>query len=143
MVITLNMSSVTPVLKVVSSSDQAPIDCRIVRLRDEWLDGFKSAETRRGYRGDHAAWLTFCVAHGIDPLAARRVDVNRWARALEAAGAKPRSVARRLAAGRAGIATSSTRACGRRRHWNEFAVRKSTTIAASRLGSTVRSSGGC
>jgi integrase/recombinase XerD len=98
MVITLNMLSVSPVLKVVSSSDQAPIDGRIVRLRDEWLDGFKSQETRRGYRDDHAAWLTFCAEHDIDPLTARRVDVNRWARALEAAGAKPRSVARRLAA---------------------------------------------
>jgi len=92
------MSSVTPALKVVSGSDRAPVDARIARLRDEWLDGFKSAETRRGYRSDHAAWLTFCAEHGIDPVAARRVDVNRWARALEAAGAKPRSVARRLAA---------------------------------------------
>src|SRR5215472_18192377 len=95
MVIPLNMSFVTPVLKVVSGADQAPLDARIARLRDEWLDGFKSQETRRGYWGDHAAWLTYCAGHGIDPLAARRVDVNRWARALEAAGAKPRSVARR------------------------------------------------
>jgi integrase/recombinase XerD len=98
MVITLTMLSVTPVLKVVSDSPAAVIDPQIARLRDEWLDGFKSTETRRGYRGDLAAWLAFCDDHGVDPLRARRVDANRWARALEAAGAKPRSVARRLAA---------------------------------------------
>jgi hypothetical protein len=68
------MSSVTPVLKVVVGSNRAPIDAR---PRDEWLYGFKSAETRRGYWGHHAAWLTFCAEHGIDPLASRRVDVNR------------------------------------------------------------------
>jgi len=46
----------------------------------------------------HTAWLIFRAEHGIGPLAARRVGANRWARAPEAARAKPRSVARRLAA---------------------------------------------
>jgi hypothetical protein len=74
-----------------------------------WLDGFKSEETRRGYRGDHAAWLTYCAGHGIDPLAARRVDIDRWARALEAAGAKRRSASWRIASRRAsGPITSSS-----------------------------------
>jgi integrase len=119
MVITLNMLSVTPVLKVFTGTGQALIDARIAQLRDEWLDGFKSAETRRGYRGDHAAWLRYCAEHRIDPLAARRVDVNRWARTLEAGGAKPAASPGGSPPWRAGIATSSTRACSRRRRWSE------------------------
>lgn len=98
MIMTVTMLSVSPALKVVSNSPQPAIDKRVARLRDEWLDGFKSQETRRGYRGDLGVWLRFCGDHGVDPLRARRVHVNRWARGLEAAGAKPRGVARRLAA---------------------------------------------
>ena len=98
MIMTVTMLSVSPVLKVISNSPTPAIDERVARLRDEWLDGFKSQETRRGYRGDLGVWLPFCDDHGVDPLRARRVHVNRWARGLEAAGAKPRGVARRLAA---------------------------------------------
>jgi integrase/recombinase XerD len=88
----------TPKLKLVESGSADDQTDQIARLRNEWLDGFKSTETRRGYRGDLGAWLAFCAEHNVDPLRARTVDVNRWARDLEAAGAKPRSVARRLAA---------------------------------------------
>ena len=47
------------------------------------------------------AWLDFCDAAGTGPLQARRVHVDAWARAMQAAGAASRTVARRLAAGTA------------------------------------------
>jgi integrase/recombinase XerD len=73
-------------------------DDRARRLSAAWLLGYPSLATRRNYALDLAAWLGFCDQHGIDPLEARRVHVDAWARALQAGGAAPRTTARRLAA---------------------------------------------
>ena len=41
-------------------------------------------------------WLTFCAALGIDPLRIRQEHIALWARAMEAAGLAPATVARKL-----------------------------------------------
>jgi len=41
-------------------------------------------------------WLTFCAALGIDPLSIRQEHIALWARAMEAAGLAPATVARKL-----------------------------------------------
>ncbi len=43
-----------------------------------WLEADKSEHTRRAYFTDLAAWLTWCTRTGLDPLAARRADVDAW-----------------------------------------------------------------
>ena len=58
----------------------------------------ESPATRRSYGADLAAWLAFPASYGFDPLQARRAHVDAWARTLNAGGAAPRTVARRLAA---------------------------------------------
>ncbi len=68
------------------------------RLAAAWLLGYASPATRRAYAADMTAWLGFCDIAGTGPLAARRVHVDAWARAMQSAGAAPRTVARRLAA---------------------------------------------
>jgi integrase/recombinase XerD len=71
---------------------------RVRPLVAAWLLGYQSPATRRSYALDAAAWVAFCAGHGIDPLAARRVHLDAWARALQAGGAAQRTAARRLAA---------------------------------------------
>ena len=63
-----------------------------------WLLGYQSPANRRNYALDITAWLGFCDGHGIDPLAARRVHVDAWARTMQSGGAASRTLARRLAA---------------------------------------------
>ena len=68
------------------------------RLVASWLLGYQSPATRRSYALDMTAWLGFCGDRGIDPLTARRVHLDAWARVMQSAGAAPRTAARRLAA---------------------------------------------
>lgn len=43
-----------------------------------WLEADKSEHTRRAYYADLAGWLAWCLRTGVDPLAARRADVDAW-----------------------------------------------------------------
>lgn len=70
-----------------------------------WLEADKSEHTRRAYYADLAAWLTWCARTGLDPMAARRADVDAWKGTLTVTGrggtvrkAAPSSIARKLAA---------------------------------------------
>jgi len=70
-----------------------------------WLEADKSEHTRRAYYADLADWLGWCLRTGIDPLAARRADVDAWKGTftVTAADGLPRTpaaatIARRLAA---------------------------------------------
>jgi len=82
MVIPFNLLSVTPVLKIVSGWAEAAIDPQIARLRDEWLDDFKSAETRRATEPTWACGcgtapieaLTHCGLSGSTPIAGREAS---------------------------------------------------------------------
>lgn len=69
-----------------------------------WLATDKTEHTRRAYYADLAAWLSFCDRTGLDPLDARRADVDAWKTTLTATGkdgvprqAAPSTVARTLA----------------------------------------------
>jgi integrase/recombinase XerD len=70
-----------------------------------WLEADKSDHTRRAYYADLGDWLGWCHRTGLDPLAARRADVDAWKATLVATGrdgsvraAAAATVARRLAA---------------------------------------------
>jgi integrase/recombinase XerD len=43
-----------------------------------WLEADKSEHTRRAYYADLADWLGWCQRTGVDPLTARRADVDAW-----------------------------------------------------------------
>ncbi|SFQ55021.1 integrase/recombinase XerC [Amycolatopsis arida] len=69
-----------------------------------WLAADKSEHTRRAYYADLAAWLSWCDRTGLDPLRARRADVDAWKATLTVTGrdgrprpAAPATVARTLA----------------------------------------------
>jgi integrase/recombinase XerD len=56
-----------------------PLDRYGVRnLTVLWLEADKSDHTRRAYYADLADWLSWCLRTGVDPLAARRADVDAW-----------------------------------------------------------------
>jgi site-specific recombinase XerD len=56
------------------------------QVTEAWLANRRlSAHTRAAYRRDVAAWLGWCAQRGLDPLRAGFLDVNAYARALEAA----------------------------------------------------------
>jgi integrase/recombinase XerD len=63
-----------------------------------WLAGFRSPRTRRAYAGDLLAWQRWCAARGLDPLRARRVQVDLYLADLLKGGAAPASAGRRLSA---------------------------------------------
>lgn len=74
-------------------------------LTAAWLRTLKSEATRRAYYGDLAGWLGYCDRTRLDPLAARRADVDDWSATMTVStrtgGTRPPSTstrARRLAA---------------------------------------------
>ena len=85
-------------LEVIPGPLPASAGDPVRRLVAAWLLGYASPATRRSYALNMTAWLGFCDAVGTGPLEARRVHADAWARAMQAAGAAPRTVARRLAA---------------------------------------------
>lgn len=60
-----------------------------------WLTRLRSDNTRRCYFRDLASWLAHCDRYRIDPLRARRADLDGW---LQARGGAPATVNRALAA---------------------------------------------
>lgn len=77
----------------------------VAALTVVWLEDCGSDHTRRAYYADLAAWLSWCARTGLDPLAARRADVDAWKATLTVTGrdgtvrkAADSTVARRLAA---------------------------------------------
>jgi site-specific recombinase XerD len=67
------------------------------QVTEEWLANRRlSAHTRDAYRRDVAAWLAWCAARDVDPLRASFLDVNAYARGLEARPLAPATVARKL-----------------------------------------------
>jgi site-specific recombinase XerD len=73
---------------------------------EAWLDNRRLSEhTRDAYRRDVTAWLSWCKNRDLDPLCATFLDVNAYARQLEATlglrsgrPLSPATVARRLSA---------------------------------------------
>lgn len=51
-----------------------------------WLEADKSPHTRRAYYADLAEWLGWCERTGLDPLAARRADLDAWKGTLVVTG---------------------------------------------------------
>ncbi|AGZ42533.1 tyrosine-type recombinase/integrase [Actinoplanes friuliensis] len=67
------------------------------QVTEAWLANRRlSAHTRDAYRRDVAAWLAWCAARDVDPLHASFLDVNAYARGLEAQPLSPATVARKL-----------------------------------------------
>ncbi|MEV0719314.1 tyrosine-type recombinase/integrase [Asanoa sp. NPDC050611] len=65
---------------------------------DAWLANRRlSPHTRAAYRRDVGAWVAWCGARGVDPLAATFLDVNAFAREVEETAA-PTTVARKMSA---------------------------------------------
>lgn len=69
-----------------------------------WLATDKTEHTRRAYFADLTAWLSWCDRTGLDPLSARRADVDAWKSTITVTGrdgaprpAAPSTVARTLA----------------------------------------------
>ncbi|MFC4062597.1 tyrosine-type recombinase/integrase [Planomonospora corallina] len=67
------------------------------RLTAIWLETRASPATAAAYRADLHAWLTWCAVRRLNPLAARRADVDLYASDLAARFAAS-TVARKLSA---------------------------------------------
>jgi len=89
----------------VERREPAVIDGRIVtprmelaaRLDAEW-PGVLTGNTRSAYLNDLALWRRWCEVRGLDPLDARKPDVDRWIRDQQDAGFAKRTIARRVSA---------------------------------------------
>ncbi len=67
------------------------------QVTEAWLANRRLSEhTRAAYRRDVSAWLQWCAGRGVDPLRATFLDVNAYARELEARPLAPATVARKL-----------------------------------------------
>ena len=67
------------------------------QVTEAWLANRRLSEhTRAAYRRDVAGWLGWCAERGLEPLRASFLDVNAYARGLEARGLAPATVARKL-----------------------------------------------
>jgi integrase/recombinase XerD len=93
------------------------------QLTEAWLQNRRLSEhTRSAYRRDVASWLTWCAARDVDPLTASFLDVNAYARGLEARPLSPATVARKLS----GLSS-----------WYDFLV-KLRAVAANPVGGADR-----
>ena len=67
------------------------------QVTEAWLANRRlSQHTRSAYRRDVGAWLAWCGERGLEPLRASFLDVNAYARGLEAQGLAAATVARKL-----------------------------------------------
>ena len=67
------------------------------QFTEAWLENRRlSDHTRDAYRRDVTTWLTWCTDRNLDPLAATFLDVNAYARGLEARPMAAATVARKL-----------------------------------------------
>ena len=67
------------------------------QVTEAWLANRRLSEhTRAAYRRDVSAWLAWCAQRSADPLRASFLDVNAYARGLEAQGLAASTVARKL-----------------------------------------------
>src|SRR3954454_23956865 len=67
------------------------------QVTEAWLANRRLSEhTRAAYRRDVAGWLGWCAERGVDPLRASFLDVNAYARGLEALDLAASTVARKL-----------------------------------------------
>jgi integrase/recombinase XerD len=67
------------------------------QVTEAWLANRRLSEhTRAAYRRDVASWLAWCSARDLEPLTASFLDVNAYARGLEARPLSPATVARML-----------------------------------------------
>ncbi|MCU7722484.1 tyrosine-type recombinase/integrase [Actinoplanes sp. KI2] len=67
------------------------------QVTEAWLANRRLSEhTRAAYRRDVAAWLAYCAQRSVEPLQASFLEVNAYARGLEAQQLAPATVARKL-----------------------------------------------
>ncbi|GAA0527646.1 site-specific tyrosine recombinase XerD [Paractinoplanes ferrugineus] len=67
------------------------------QVTEAWLSNRRLSEhTRAAYRRDVHGWLGWCAERGLEPLRASFLDVNAYARGLEARRLAPATVARKL-----------------------------------------------
>ncbi|WP_030442710.1 tyrosine-type recombinase/integrase [Actinoplanes subtropicus] len=67
------------------------------QVTEAWLANRRLSEhTRAAYRRDVAAWLSYCAERSVEPLGASFLEVNAYARGLEAQKLAPATVARKL-----------------------------------------------
>ena len=67
------------------------------QVTEAWLANRRLSEhTRAAYRRDVAAWLAYCAERSVEPLRASFLEVNSYARGLEAQKLAPATVARKL-----------------------------------------------
>src|SRR5690625_1211144 len=59
------------------------------RLTYDWLQEFGSDHTRAAYYRDLSTWLAFCAATHINPLSARRADIDAYTRVLKTSDTPP------------------------------------------------------
>jgi integrase/recombinase XerD len=98
-----NLAEAVAMLPALPPAD--PADRYAIRhVTTLWLAADKSEHTRRAYYADLAAWLSWCDRTGLDPLRARRADVDAWKTTFTVTGrdgvprpAAPSTVARTLA----------------------------------------------
>ncbi|MFC6021116.1 tyrosine-type recombinase/integrase [Plantactinospora solaniradicis] len=75
----------SPEVVLRRSSSSALTAAGSAGFTEAWLDNRRLSEyTRDAYRRDVAGWLSWCESRGLDPLRATFLDVNAYARQLEA-----------------------------------------------------------
>jgi integrase/recombinase XerD len=72
-------------------------DGRWQRLLGGWLAQYRPV-TAVAYKTDLGVWVTWAVARGLTLTTAGPGDIGAWVRTLEAGGARPAGIARKLAA---------------------------------------------
>jgi hypothetical protein len=86
-------------LEPARSAELQPVASDVQRLVAAWLLSYDSANTRKSYGRDLAAWFVWCAEHDLDPLAVARGHLDAYARHLaEVQHRSPATVARRLSA---------------------------------------------
>jgi integrase/recombinase XerD len=122
--------------ELVAAEDGADLGALI----EQWITAkAKSEHTERAYRTDIAEWFSWCAGHGVDPMLARKTDVERWHRGLaETPGRRTgRTPSRATLARKVSTVASYYEFCVDEDYLEAVPVRSSTRPRAEKHSTTV------
>lgn len=88
------MSAISERAELVTAEDQLGSGAEFAAMA--FLARYRNERTRRGYQISLRQWFGWCAEHRIDPLRARRPEIEMFARELEATGRMVSTVAAKL-----------------------------------------------
>lgn len=72
------------------------LDQQTILAASAFIAGYRNLSTRKHYTNHLRDWFSFCTEYNLDPMKAKRFEVELWVRSLERRELKPKTIALKL-----------------------------------------------